>query len=130
MSTRKVRLVSDSISGLSINEALDALSIIHNRGTYALEKAIRAAVSNAVNNSGLDKRNLVIKTIDVNEGQSLKRYRPSTRGRVHPYERKGTNLRVVLEDKVPDQSLKEEKKKSSFAKDTEGKEGEQIANSK
>lgn len=98
ISTRKVRYVADSISGLSIDEALDALSVIPNRGSRTIEKALNSAVANAVNNSRLDKNKLVIKHILVNEGKFLKRFRPSTRGRIHPYKLRATNLRIVLEE--------------------------------
>ncbi len=99
-STRKVRLVADSIRGLSIDEAQDALSVIDKRGAHHLEKALNSAVANAVNNAKLDKSNLMIKTIDVNEGAFLKRFRPSTRGRIHPYKKRSSNIRIVLEEKV------------------------------
>jgi large subunit ribosomal protein L22 len=97
-STRKVRLVADSIRNLSISEALDALSVIEKRGAYDLEKALRAAVANAVNNSKLEKNNLKIKSIDIGEGTSLKRFRPSTRGRIHRYKKRSSNIRITLEE--------------------------------
>jgi large subunit ribosomal protein L22 len=99
-STRKVRLVADSIRGLSVSEAQDALSVIDKRGASHLDKALKSAIANAVNNSNLERNNLVIATIDVNEGAFLKRYRPSTRGRVHPYKKRTSNIRIVLEEKV------------------------------
>jgi large subunit ribosomal protein L22 len=97
-STRKVRLVADSIRNLSISEALDALSVIEKRGAYDLEKALRAAVANAVNNSKLEKNNLKIKSIDIGEGTSLKRFRPSTRGRIHRYKKRSSNIRITLDE--------------------------------
>lgn len=99
-SPRKVRLVADAIRDLSLQEAQDALSVIQKRGAYDLEKVLKSAIANAVNNGKLDKENLVIKNIDVSEGTSLKRFRPSTRGRVHRYEKRSTSIRIVLEEKV------------------------------
>ena len=96
-STRKVRLVADAIRGLSLGEAQDALSVIQKRGAHDLDKALKTAVANAVNNSRLERNNLVIKNIDVNEGTALKRFHPSTRGRIHPYKKRSTNIRIVLE---------------------------------
>ena len=107
-STRKVRLVTDAIRGLGISEAQDALSVIQKRGAHDLRKVLKAAIANAVNNSSLDKNNLIIKSIDVNEGSALKRYHPSTRGRIHPYKKRSTNIRIVLEEKVTKQSLVKE----------------------
>lgn len=115
-STRKVRVVADSIRGLSIGEAQDALSVISKRGAHDLEKALDSAVANAVNNAKLEKSNLVIKTIDINEGPFLKRFRPSTRGRIHPYKKRSSNIRIVLEEKVAapvvvkEEPVKKEKK--------------------
>ena len=119
ISTRKIRIVTDAISGLSINEAEDALSVISKRGAKTLEKVLSNAVANAVNNTRLERNNLLIKSIDVNEGQTLKRYRPSTRGRTHPYLKRSTNIRIVLEESVPKTNL-----------DETNKEGGKIANSK
>lgn len=118
ISTRKIRIVTDAISGLSINEAEDALSVISKRGAKTLEKVLSNAVANAVNNTRLERNNLLIKSIDVNEGQTLKRYRPSTRGRTHPYLKRSTNIRIVLEEKAPVQDLTQAKiKESALVKD-------------
>ncbi len=111
-STRKVRIVADSIRGLGVGEAQDALSVIDKRGAHDLEKALNSAIANAVNNARLEKNNLIIKTIDVNEGAFLKRFRPSTRGRVHPYKKRTSNIRIVLEEKVYDQHKAEGKKEA------------------
>ncbi len=99
ISPRKVRLVADSIKGLSLSEAMDALSIIGKRGGYDLLKTLSSAVANATNNKKLEKSSLSIKRIDVLDGPALKRFHPSTRGRVHPYKRRSTNIIVVLEGK-------------------------------
>lgn len=115
-STRKVRLVADSIRGLSVGEAQDALSVINKRGARDLDKALKSAIANAVNNSNMDKNNLVIKTVDVNEGAFLKRYRPSTRGRIHPYKRRTSHIRIVLEEKIVEQPKIESKLKESEKK--------------
>lgn len=112
ISTRKVRLVADAVRNLSVQEALDALSVIEKRGANDLEKVLKSAIANAVNNSKLDRANLKIVAIDVNEGTALKRFHPSTRGRVHPYKKRSSSIRIVLEDKsVPSVALTEEVKK-------------------
>lgn len=101
ISTRKVRLIGDAIRKLSVFEALDALSIMNKRAARDLEKVLKSAVANAQNNFKVEKNNLRIKEIDINEGIVFKRFRPSTRGRVHPYKKKTTNIRIVLEEKIP-----------------------------
>jgi large subunit ribosomal protein L22 len=97
---RKVRLVADAIRKLSIEDALKALSILKNRGGGPLEKVLKSAIANALNNKNLKQEELKIKMIDVLEAPAYKRFHPSTRGRVHPYKRKGSHIKIVLETKV------------------------------
>ena len=96
---RKVRLVADSIRKLSLDEALKSLSLLKQRGSVSLEKTLKSAVANAEKNNNLKKEVLKIKTIDVLEAPSYKRFHPSTRGRVHPYKRRGSHIKIVLETK-------------------------------
>lgn len=105
---RKVRLVASSISKQKPNDALSSLSVIKKRASYVLEKTLRSAIANAINRN-LDKNNLVIKRIDVSEGPSYKRFHPSTRGRVHPYKKRTSHIRIVLTDEVQSSKQVEEK---------------------
>ena len=100
-STRKVRLIGDAVRNLGVFEALDALSVMNKRAARDIEKVLKSAVANAQNNFKLEKNNLKIKEIDINEGMVFKRFRPSTRGRIHPYKKRTTNIRIILEEKVP-----------------------------
>jgi large subunit ribosomal protein L22 len=99
VSPRKVRLVADAVRKMSLGNALNSLAVIRQRAAIALHKTLKSAVANAKNNAKLEEENLIIKTIDVSEGPALKRFRPSTRGRVHPYKKRTSNIRVVLADK-------------------------------
>ncbi len=96
---RKVRLVADAIRKLSLDDALKALTVLKKRGGAPLEKTLKSAIANALNNKNLKQDTLRIKAIDVSEAPAYKRYHPSTRGRVHPYKRKGSHIRVVLTEK-------------------------------
>ena len=109
VSPRKIRLIADAIRKLSVDEALGALSLLKKRGSYSLEKTLKSAVANATNNANLKREDLVIKSIDVLDAPSYKRYHPSTRGRVHPYKRRGSHVIIVLEDMQKTESSKEEK---------------------
>lgn len=99
---RKVRLVADAIRKLSLEEALKSLTVIKNRGSVSLEKTLKSAIANAINNNKLKQEALKIKSIEVSESPSYKRFHPSTRGRVHPYKRKGSNIKIVLTDNKPE----------------------------
>src|SRR3989338_5144742 len=99
ISPRKIRAIADAIRNQSLERALITLSMLPKRGTVVMEKTIKSAIANAVNNAKLDQRNLTIARIEVNEGQALKRFHPSTRGRVHPYKKRSSMIRIVLTEK-------------------------------
>ncbi len=113
ISTRKVRLVADVIRNQSVKDALKILALTKKHGAYALTKALQSAVANAVTNNKMQEDNLVISELIINEGQFLKRFHASTRGRVKPYKKRTTHITVVLKEKV-------EEKKSDEVKKLEG----------
>lgn len=100
MSPRKVRLVADAIRQLSIEQAFIVLEATQNRASGPLAKTLQSAVANATTNNNLDRDNLIIDSILVNEGQALKRFHPSSRGRVHPYKKKSSHITIVLKEKA------------------------------
>lgn len=100
MSPRKVRLVADAIRRLPINEALRILQTTQKYAALPVAKTLKSAIANATNNAKLDRNNLLIASIQVTEGQSLKRFHPSTRGRVHPYKKRTSHLTIVLQEKT------------------------------
>lgn len=96
---RKVRLVADAVRAMSVMSALEALEASNKRGATSLFKTLQSAVANAKNNNKVEANDLFIKEILVDEAPSYKRFHPSTRGRVHPYKRRGSHIRVVLKTK-------------------------------
>ncbi len=103
---RKVRLVADAIRPMALTDALASLGTIKNRGAVSIGKTLKSAVSNAKNNNSLKEESLKIKSITVNEAPSYKRFHPSTRGRVHQYKRRGSNITIVLTDSMESQNPK------------------------
>ena len=99
VSPRKVRLVADAVRNLPLEQALDQLPLLRKRSANVLVEVMQSAVANAVNNAKLQRDSLRISEIIVNEGQALKRYHASTRGRIHPYKKRSSNITVVLESK-------------------------------
>ena len=99
ISPRKVRLVADAIRNVSIVNALNILEVAQQQAARPLIKVIKSAVANAIHNDKLDGSSLVIASLQVNEAQSLKRFHPSTRGRAHPYKKRGSTITVVLKEK-------------------------------
>lgn len=98
ISPRKVRVVADSVRNMSVENALISLRVINRRGASVLAKTLESALANAQNNANLDRSKLQIASIIVNEGPSLKRYHASTRGRIHPYKKRSTNVSIILKE--------------------------------
>ncbi len=98
MSPRKVRLVADVIRNKPATVALRTLGLLKKRAALPLIKTLKSAVANAVHNAKLTEEKLVVKTILINEGLVYKRFRPSTRGRVHPYKKRTSHITIILED--------------------------------
>jgi large subunit ribosomal protein L22 len=99
ISPRKVRLVADSIRNLPLEKALTALDMTQKRGASVLNGVFKSAIANAVNNAKKEKGTFTIKSIEVWDGPAIKRFHPSTRGRVHPYKRRSSHIKVTLEAK-------------------------------
>ena len=96
ISPRKVRLVVSAIRNLSILQAQSVLSTLQKRPSLVLQKTLKSAMSNAIHNGKLKEEKLVIKGIEVFEGPALKRFHHSTRGRVHPYKKRSSTIKVVV----------------------------------
>lgn len=99
ISTRKVRLVADSIRKMSAKKALDTLSLVEKRSAASLIKILKSAMANAVNNAKISADDLVIDQLIVTEGPFLKRFHASTRGRIHPYKKRSSHIKIVLKEK-------------------------------
>ena len=98
ISPRKVRLVADSIRNMPAKKALGVLGLIEKRGSYVLVKTLKSAIANAVNNAKLAEESLIVYRLEINEGPFLKRFHASTRGRIHPYKKRSSHVRVVLKE--------------------------------
>lgn len=99
ISPRKMRLVADTIRGLPVKTALQTLSILKKRAVLPIEKTVRSALSNALHNAKADENKLIVKRIEISQGPFLKRQRPSTRGRVHPYKKRSSHITIILSEK-------------------------------
>ena len=94
---RKVGLVASLVRGRTVADALVILDHVPRRASLAVKKAIESAKANAINNHGLDGNSLVISTLSVTTGTRLKRYKPASRGRALPFQKKTSNILVVVE---------------------------------
>ena len=95
-SPRKVSLVASLVRDRSVADALIILSHTPKRAAKVIIKAIESAQGNAINNHGLDSKTLHISTLSVSTGTRLKRFKPASRGRALPFQKKTSNILVEI----------------------------------
>lgn len=96
ISPKKVNLVADLVRGKTAEYALNFLQFAPKKSAKPLLEAVRSAVANAENNFKQNKKDLFIAKIIVNEGPTLKRARPVSRGRSHPILKRTTHVTIEL----------------------------------
>jgi len=96
---QKARLVADVIRGKDVNEAIRNLTFMKQKGAGLIKKLIESAVANAENKKTIDIDNLFVKSIWVDMGPSMKRFRPRAQGRAFQVKKKLSHINVVLEEK-------------------------------
>ena len=78
---RKVRVVIDLIRGKNVGEAFAILKYTPKVGTEVVEKVLKSAVANAENNLDLNVDNLYVSAVYVDQGPTMKRIHPRSRGK-------------------------------------------------
>ena len=103
-SPRKMRLVADTVRGVEVNRALDLLHYSKRDASIRLEKLLKSAIANweAKNpeqTSQLEAGNVIVKTIMVDEGRTLKRIRPCPQGRAGRIRKRSNHVTIILDVK-------------------------------
>jgi large subunit ribosomal protein L22 len=98
MSPQKVRLVVDLVRGKKVVEAQRILSFTRRRAAAAVAKLINSARANAAQNPRIDEDILYVKSIFVDQGPSLKRWRARAQGRAAPIKKRTSHITVVLDE--------------------------------
>lgn len=96
MAPRKVRLVVDQIRNKPIDRALEMLQFSTHAAAEPVAKVLRSAVANAENNNGLRQNDLVIKAAYVDEGPTLKRFRPRAKGSASRINKRTSHITIVV----------------------------------
>jgi large subunit ribosomal protein L22 len=81
LSADKGRLVADMIRGKKVDQALNILSFTPRKAAGIVKKALESAIANAEHNDGADIDELKVKSIYVEQGATLKRFRARAKGR-------------------------------------------------
>jgi large subunit ribosomal protein L22 len=109
-SARKVRRVVELIKGKNVEEALNILSFVPRYAAKYLEKTLKSASANAINQEGTAKlkaEDLFIKKIFVDGGPIMKRIRPASMGRAFRIRKRTNHLTIVVSDEIEGKKKKE-----------------------
>jgi ribosomal protein L22 len=93
---RKARLVADQVRGLHIEQALALLQFSPRGAAQDIQKLIESAAANAENNHDLVGDEMRISSITVDEGPTLRRFRPRALGRATPINKRTSHIAVAL----------------------------------
>jgi large subunit ribosomal protein L22 len=97
ISPRKARRVVDLIRGLPAVEARRILQFSNLGAAKQVGKVLNSAIANAEQNAGVVAENLVVARTFVDEGPTLKRWRPRALGRATPVRKRTSHITVVVE---------------------------------
>ena len=104
-SPRKMRLVADIIRGVEVNRALVILKYSKKEASVRLETLLRSAIANWEAKNEADKKelengNVIVSTIMVGQGRSLKRIRTAPQGRAARIRKRSNHVTIILDKKA------------------------------
>ena len=99
ISDTKARIVLDQIKGKGVIEAMGILKYSPRYAAEIIEKVLKSAIANAVNNNELDENNLYVADVVANQGPTLNRIRPRAQGRAYRINKKTAHISIYLDEK-------------------------------
>ncbi len=94
---RKVQVIIPAIKGRKVEDAISILQFMPRKGARILQKVLHSAVANAEQNK-VDIDTLVVKTVLIDGGPTLKRFMPRAMGRAYPILKRTSHITVFLEE--------------------------------
>jgi len=113
----KARRVVDLIRGLPASDAQAVLRFAPQDASVPVGKVLDSAIANAPNNHNLDPASLVITEAYVDEGPTMKRFRPRAQGRAFRINKRTSHITVILEAVAPKEPVKAAKASSKKKKE-------------
>ena len=99
ISDTKARIGLDQTKGKGVIEAMGILKYSPRYAAEIIEKVLKSAIANAVNNNELDENNLYVADVVANQGPTLKRIRPRAQGRAYRINKKTAHISIYLDEK-------------------------------
>ena len=96
---RKARRVVDLIRGMPADQAQATLAFAPQSASDPIGKVLASAIANAGHDSHLDARSLVVSRAWVDEGPTLKRFRPRAQGRGYRINKRTSHITVIVSDR-------------------------------
>ena len=93
----KARRVVDLVRGLPVDEALSLLQFAPQAASETVYKVLESAIANAVTTEGLDRDDLVVSVAMVDEGPTMKRWRPRAQGRATRINKRTSHITLVVQ---------------------------------
>lgn len=100
ISAKKARPIADIIRGKNAKSSLEMLNIMPQRAAREIGKVLLSAMSNAENNFNLDKDDLTISKITIDNGPALKRWRPRAKGAASSIKKRTSHITVIVSGEV------------------------------
>jgi large subunit ribosomal protein L22 len=120
VSPMKARRMVNLVRGLPANEALTVLQFAPHAASEPVYKVLASAVANAENNERLDPDSLLVSEAFVDEGPTLKRFRPRAQGRAYRIRKRTCHITVAVESVPPQQQTRRGPAKAAKATKTAG----------
>ena len=98
ISAQKTRLVADQVRGMPVESALNLLTFSKKKAAVLVKKVLESAIANAEHNDGADIDELIVSTIYVDEGPTLKRLKARAKGRADRIFKRTCNITVKVSD--------------------------------
>ena len=99
VSVQKACFVLDAIRGKDVQTALGIVMYNPRYASSLVEKLLRSAIANAVNNNGIREENLVVAECYANKGPTMKRIKPRAQGRAYRIEKRMSHITIVLDER-------------------------------
>lgn len=96
---QKARLVANLVRGKNVSVAIKTLTFLNKKSAGLIKKVIESAVANADYKKTMDLDKLYVKTITVDQGPVLKRFRPRAQGRASGVKKRMSHINVVLDER-------------------------------
>ena len=96
ISAQKLRLVADQIRGLPVDSAINLLTFSNKKAAKIIKKVLESAIANAEHNDAADVDELFVSKIMIDEGPTMKRWRPRARGRANKILKRMSHVTVAV----------------------------------